>query len=124
MSFDRVFPLSNRTSNLPRAPRRPNHGSTAAFSVGNPLLQPQDGAIVATMSEKVSPINGRMSLVGGEPDDARLTGATRSLFRRVMGLNVSTLIEKARVPAKARTPQKAMPAAVEVVSTIEQQQVA
>ena len=58
------------------------------------LIQPQDGA--ADLSKVTVPIdaagepNGRMvRFPSREPEDAGMTGGTRSLMRRVMGLNVT-----------------------------------
>lgn len=67
--------------------RRSNHGGvawTAADRTEN-LHQPQDGAqdrkaVFTAHTKKMMP---------REPEDARLTGGTRSLMRRVMGLNVT-----------------------------------
>jgi hypothetical protein len=65
--------------------RRTSHGSSA-FSNETTLLQPQDGAELSTTPGTVSSI--RTKLLRSEPEDARLTGVTRSLFRRLTGLNV------------------------------------
>jgi hypothetical protein len=56
--------------------------------------QPQDG--VQENSSRIAAIashlhNGQLR----EPEDARLTGGTRSLMRRVMGLNVISYVRKA-----------------------------
>ena len=63
------------------APRR----DTAAFSSrpAEELGQPQDGARFDDASASAAGIGSR------EPEDARLTGGTRSLMRRVLGLNVT-----------------------------------
>jgi hypothetical protein len=83
--------------------RRNNHGGfawTAADSAEN-LHQPQDGA-----QEKIASYASitRKSMLR-EAEDARLTGGTRSLMRRVMGLNVTALAAARKagpksVPAK------------------------
>jgi hypothetical protein len=75
------------------ASRRPVYGGMGSLSRGmDPLRQPQDGVL------RARPESGRVSsieayLPGGsllEPEDARLTGSTRSLRRRLLGLNVAT----------------------------------
>jgi hypothetical protein len=78
--------------------RRNNHGGfawTAADSAEN-LHQPQDGA--QELATVYTPISKKTML--REPEDARLTGGTRSLMRRVMGLNVTALSSARKVPAK------------------------
>jgi hypothetical protein len=72
-----------------RAIHRSGHGSTAwTLEPGiNTLRQPQDGgtdtrARIASIDAHVHSNSMR------EPEDANLTGGTRSLMRRVMGLNV------------------------------------
>lgn len=75
--------------------RRNNHGGfawTAADRADN-LHQPQDGARERTAV--YTPISKKTTL--REPEDARLTGGTRSLMRRVMGLNVTAV---RKVPSK------------------------
>ena len=79
--------------------RRNNHGGfawTTADRTEN-LHQPQDGAqelaaVYTSISKKAMP---------REPEDARLTGGTRSLMRRVMGLNVTALAGARKAPVKA-----------------------
>ena len=68
--------------------KRVGHGGVAwtASANADSLHQPQDGAQeTGTLYTAMS----RMAL--REPEDARLTGGTRSLMRRVMGLNVTAL---------------------------------
>jgi len=81
-------------------PRRITHGSIA-WSLprgANILRQPQDGApsetnpLLAAAQNRPSPL---------EPEDATLTGSTRSLTRRLMGLNVT---EAPRKPATTAIP--------------------
>ncbi|HTV09378.1 MAG TPA: hypothetical protein VMD97_10075 [Candidatus Aquilonibacter sp.] len=83
--------------------RRNNHGGqawTAADGAEN-LHQPQDGAEQGTTA--YSAITKKM--MPREPEDARLTGGTRSLMRRVMGLNVTAMAAVRRLPAKAMAPK-------------------
>ena len=69
--------------------KRSEHGGSAwtAASAGK-LHQPQDGA-----QETGTLLTARTRLLLREPDDARLTGGTRSLMRRTMGLNVTALAD-------------------------------
>jgi len=78
--------------------KRSEHGGSAwtAANAGK-LHQPQDGA-----PEAGTLLSARTRLFR-EPEDARLTGGTRSLMRRVMGLNVTALAETRKAP-------RAMPA--------------
>jgi hypothetical protein len=67
-------------------PRRVNHGGSPwSIPARYPATrQPQDGALrrPARVSVLTSPLDC-------EPEDAGLTGGTRSLTRRLMGLNVT-----------------------------------
>jgi len=95
--------FSNWTNKLHRdefsvavaASRRVVHGSSA-WSLPRGLSvqrQPQDGAL----PPRVSPIRLAQHSDGNplsEPEDANITGGTRSLMRRVMGLNVTKLNRK------------------------------
>ena len=69
--------------------RQGKHGGTAwstPFSERS-LRQPQDGA--AERRTRLAVINSHLlTNLLDEPEDARLTGGTRSLTRRLMGLNV------------------------------------
>jgi hypothetical protein len=74
--------------------KRSVHGGSAwaASGTADNLHQPQDGA-----QETGALLTARTRMSLREPEDARLTGGTRSLMRRVMGLNVTT-------PADTRKP--------------------
>jgi hypothetical protein len=76
--------------------RRGGHGGTAwslpfAEQV---MIQPQDGA-VDTRTRLANIRSHQHSDVLHEPEDARLTGGTRSLDRRLLGLNVVETYRKA-----------------------------
>ena len=77
------------------------------------LRQPQDGA--SETPDRVSDIDLRLGRqLSGEPEDARLTGGTRSLMRRLMGLNMAALIPRQprRLPVVVALPVPGkMPAA-------------
>ena len=68
--------------------KRNGHGGSAwtATAKADALHQPQDGA-----QETGTLLTARSRMALREPEDARLTGGTRSLMRRVMGLNVTAL---------------------------------
>lgn len=101
-----------RESRLPLvlAPqRRVSHGGIAwSHAPAEDLRQPQDGAAQKFESRsRVEEITARLQVPHlMEPEDARLTGGTRSLMRRLTGLNVGRKLvpEMGRkmVPAKAR----------------------
>jgi hypothetical protein len=96
----------NRFGPTPEMPRRPLNGATAAVenreSVN--LYQPQDGA--TAQRRRVTDIASRLlKLSAGEPEDARLTGGTRSLMRRLSGLN---LVQFSRPGMKTRSMKPAL----------------
>ena len=76
-------------------PRRVNHGGAAWLRRrGDELRQPQDGVSSAAsgahenaLSEQPPTVPSALSLE--ESEDARITGGTRCLMRRLMGLNVA-----------------------------------
>jgi hypothetical protein len=75
--------------------RRGTHGGTAwSLPFAELILfQPQDGAVDSrTRLANIS--SHQHSGVLNEPEDARLTGGTRSLTRRLLGLNVVTTYRK------------------------------
>jgi hypothetical protein len=85
--------------------KRNGHGGSAwtATAKADSLHQPQDGA-----QETGTLLTARNRLTFREPEDARLTGGTRSLMRRLMGLNVTALPETRKaqprpVPSKPHT---------------------
>ena len=86
--------IGNRKMTAPLLPtlgetRHGKHGGTAwsvPFSERS-LSQPQDGA--AARRKSLALINAHLlTNMLDEPEDARLTGGTRSLTRRLLGLNV------------------------------------
>ena len=82
------------------APKRVGYGggSWALSSEEENLRQPQDGAV--EIRARVTEIRtGVNRPVQNEPEDARLTGGTRSLMRRLMGLNVTAAVKAAPVAA-------------------------
>jgi hypothetical protein len=68
------------------------------------MMQPQDGAS-ATRSRLAS-IRSHQNIDGlHEPEDARLTGGTRSLDRRLLGLNVlNTYVKRSAAAVKSVKP--------------------
>lgn len=87
-----------------RKMHRAGHGDSAwaPASLGEvKLYQPQDGA--ADSRSRVADIASRMRKMVGEPEDARLTGGTRSLMRRLSGLNVGIEMARRAKPAVAQS---------------------
>jgi hypothetical protein len=77
------------------APRR----ATSGYSVpAEELGQPQDGG--GPSDEALASNAG--SAAFREPEDARLTGGTRSLMRRVLGLNVTSSVARPLRPLAVR----------------------
>ncbi len=70
------------------ASRQDVHGGTpwSLPFVEAGMIQPQDGAVDTRL--KLASIRSQQSNGLHEPEDARLTGGTRSLDRRLLGLNV------------------------------------
>lgn len=83
--------------------KRNGHGGsawTATAKGENNLHQPQDGA-----QETGTLLTARTRMSFREPEDARLTGLTRSLMRRVMGLNVTALAGTLKAQPRAVPPK-------------------
>jgi hypothetical protein len=78
--------------------KRNGHGGSAwaATAKADLLHQPQDGA-----QEAGTLLTARTRMALREPEDARMTGGTRSLMRRTMGLNVTALAEARKVQPRA-----------------------
>ncbi len=89
MGKKNVAMSANLASLTPVGTRRIGHGGTLrslAFGAER-LRQPQDGAPINRT--KLASITAQTpNDVLQEPEDARLTGGTRSLTRRLLGLNV------------------------------------
>ncbi len=98
--------------------RRTVHGGTA-WSTETNLVQPQDGAVDdgSALRTRVTDISTRLQTAAFgaaaqvEPEDAWITGGTRSLMRRLIGLNVRTM-PKPVVKARVRSVRKAEQAQV------------
>ena len=84
------------TRPLRELPRRTMHGGTgwtATVAVDAVRYQPQDQKALVSAAAEISPttlLQGKRRLAE-EPEDARITGGTRSLMRRLSGLNVRPL---------------------------------
>jgi hypothetical protein len=94
-------------SRLRLAPRRDAFGSTGWGPAPElETRQPQDGGSEMDDRSQIAQMaSQRINFI--EPEDARLTGGTRSLMRRLMGLNVASTI-KTPMPARAATlPERA-----------------
>jgi hypothetical protein len=87
---------------IPVETRRIGHGGTlrSYSAVTDRLKQPQDGAPAGRV--KLASIAAHLSDVLQEAEDARLTGGTRSLTRRLLGLNILSRARK--VPAMVSGP--------------------
>lgn len=89
-----------------KAPQVPSPG---------PFYQPQDGAVkdgaMLEVPARLKKNDRKSAMSMTEPEDARLTGTTRSLMRRVSGLNVSQNIVDRRGPQPAGPASKPSAAA-------------
>jgi len=83
-------------------PKRGVHGGTPwGTRPENEMRQPQDGGADLDVRSRVAEINSKLNRTGLiEPEDARITGTTRSLMRRLMGLNI--IAPKPVKPASSR----------------------
>ncbi len=92
------------------ATHRATHGSSAWSTPSrNPSMsQPQDGA--SERQERASRLlflqASLHTSLSDEPEDARMTGGTRSLTRRVLGLNVIAEERKSALPIKTLSPAR------------------
>jgi hypothetical protein len=77
---------------------RNDHTGIGWISSSRGLYQPQDGA--PALTSRVTGIAERLNRGSREPEDARLTGGTRSLSRRLLGLNL-TLFSADTIPRVA-----------------------
>jgi hypothetical protein len=90
--------ILNHLTSLPSVEtRRIGHGGTLRSQsvAAQSLRQPQDGASTARL--KLASIAAHLTDVLQEAEDARLTGGTRSLTRRLLGLNVGA--KQRKVPS-------------------------
>jgi hypothetical protein len=95
------------------ASRGGHAGSARSLSNSmDPLRQPQDGA-AEFLIEAHSRIAFMESHLLAEPVDARITGSTRSLARRLLGLNVAPASRRApsQGDAQRKTPEATRAAA-------------
>jgi len=91
---------------MPAMASRQGHGGSAwslPFAEAG-MMQPQDGA--ADSRSRLSSLQPLQRTNGlHEPEDARLTGGTRSLDRRVLGLNVlNTYVKRTTTAVMAVKP--------------------
>ena len=92
------------SSDMTSASRRIHRASRLPNSESKVLRQPQDGAVdpgsrIAAMTSHLQ------NQLFHEPEDARLTGGTRSLMRRVLGLNVTKGLRKSADAASVAAKQ-------------------
>lgn len=90
-------------------PRRTAHGGTAWGARPEiDMRQPQDGGLDMDVRSRVAEISAHLNRMGFvEPEDARITGTTRSLMRRLMGLNVlSRKTQRAAAPTRSLLARK------------------
>jgi hypothetical protein len=84
------------------APNHDNHGGSAWSLPSRERVerQPQDGSLTnpARIAEMPSRNNG--AKLECESDDSSITGGTRSLTRRVLGLNVTAVRRKTSASSK------------------------
>jgi len=109
--------------------RRVGHGSMAWANRGM-LMQPQDGAFDSQEQQaRVTDIGKRQQVAAFgaavlvEPEDARLTGGTRTLVRRLLGLNILNITPRVR-PVGAIAKAVAGKPAKRILATVDQAQVA
>ncbi len=101
--------------------RRVGHGSVA-WAAKYELIQPQDGTFESRETQsRITDISTRLqpgafgSASAVEPEDARITGGTRSLVRRLLGLNITPRLISSAILAKGSKPSTRAAAARERV---------
>jgi hypothetical protein len=114
-----IAPNSRWTARFEPVARRVGHGGSA-WATNSRLVQPQDGSSDGRDTpSRITDISTRLQLgaVDGpalmEPEDARFTGGTRSLVRRLLGLNITPRTISAPT-AKGRPAKKVTGAAAGV----------
>jgi hypothetical protein len=101
---------TRKIGNVPVMSTKRGHGGLAwSFPLAEKTMrQPQDG--VTDARRRMTTISSSLhSNSLNEPEDAKLTGGTRSLARRLLGLNVLSAYRKVpeTVTAQIRRPQVA-----------------
>ena len=102
-------PRVDRAETVHANTRRTAHGGTAwGARPENEMKQPQDGGADLDVRSRLAEISAHPNRLGFiEPEDARITGTTRSLMRRLMGLNVlSRKAQKAAAPLRSLLARK------------------
>lgn len=108
--LDQLKRFASSSTRAVLGPRRVHGGMDwAAQSTDDmvDLYQPQDG--VAESRARIADIASRFRRVSGEPEDARITGGTRSLMRRLSGLNIPTRVVRRVRPIGAQPVVKSIP---------------
>ena len=107
MPQPRMSPWASRSGEVVRMPAiSTRRGDTEAWRgrspfAGQTMLQPQDGAM--DTRTRLASIRSHQHSDGlHESEDARLTGGTRSLDRRLLGLNVLETYAKRRERSQSR----------------------
>ena len=86
---------------LPASLRKPVESSRFAQGL---MLRSQRPALVAGVEARAISLNkSRFAPLPQEPEDARMTGVTRSLNRRLLALNVRGSLGRGRMVAEARS---------------------
>jgi len=104
MMTNSVVPM--KTKVVEDSSRRRSHGGSA-WQLSPNLVQPQDGAASGVdVKARVAVLSAKLpSAMPFEGEDAGLTGSTRNLFRRLLGLNVGRGMEPLK-PVTALTIRK------------------
>jgi len=88
--------------------RRANHGGSAwslpSRSRQSAELQPQDGSLANPARIATMPSRNNGAKLDCESEDARITGGTRSLSRRVLGLNDVNTADRKATMSRRQTP--------------------
>jgi hypothetical protein len=106
--LDQLKRFATSSSRAVLGPRRV-HGNWPADSTDDmvELYQPQDG--VTEGRTRIADIASHFRRVSGEPEDARITGGTRSLMRRLSGLNLPVRVVRLSRPVGVKSVIKGLP---------------
>jgi hypothetical protein len=96
--FQQTLPASLRFDpSSPQENRKSSNGDRRPYLVTVPTRKP-----IMSATQSITSTRQFFALFPHESEDARLTGATRSLYRRLLALNLPRPAARAEIPAELR----------------------